>query len=73
MIDPINLIKVDDLRDKNGNTLHIGELPEYEQEEYDLSNMKDFEKYINSKSASRKCILHFFHILISMMRSIIFT
>ena len=28
MIDPINLIKVDDLRDKNGNTLHIGELQE---------------------------------------------
>ena len=46
MINPVNLIKLDDVKDGNGRTFHIGELPEYEQEEYDLSNMKDFEKYI---------------------------
>ena len=46
MINPINLIKLDDLRDNKGKTFHVGPLPEYEQEDYDLSNPKDFNKYI---------------------------
>lgn len=46
MINPVNLIKLDDAKDGNGRTFHIGELPDYDQEDYDLSNPKDFERYI---------------------------
>lgn len=46
MINPINLIKIDNIRDGDGKTFHIGELPEYDQEAYDYSNPKDFEKFI---------------------------
>lgn len=46
MINPINLIKVDDIRDNDGKTFHIGQLPDYEQEDYDLSNPKDLTKFI---------------------------
>lgn len=46
MINPVNLIKLDDVKDSNGRTFHIGELPDYEQEDYDLSNPKDFDRYI---------------------------
>lgn len=46
MINPINLIKVDDISDSNGKTFHIGQLPDYDQEDYDLSNPKDFERFI---------------------------
>ena len=35
MINPVNLIKLDDAKDGDGRTFHIGELPEYEQEDYD--------------------------------------
>ena len=44
MINPVNLIKLDDAKDGNGRTFHIGELPDYEQEDYDLSNPKDFDR-----------------------------
>lgn len=46
MINPINLIKVDDIRDNDGKTFHIGQLPDYEQEDYDLSNPKDLTRFI---------------------------
>ena len=46
MINPVNLIKLDDVKDGNGRVFHIGELPDYEQEDYDLSNPKDFDRYI---------------------------
>ena len=46
MINPINLIKIDNIRDGDGKTFHIGELPEYDQEAYDYSNPKDFERFI---------------------------
>ena len=44
MIDPIHLIKIDESQDNK--IFHIGELPEYEQEDYELSNPKEFERYI---------------------------
>lgn len=46
MINPINIIKLDDIRDSDGKTFHIGQLPDYDQEDYDLSNPKDFGRYI---------------------------
>ena len=46
MINPVNLIKLDDIRDSSGKTFHIGQLPDYDQEDYDLANPKDFERYI---------------------------
>lgn len=46
MINPVNLIKIDDIRDSSGKTFHIGQLPEYDREDYDLANPKDFERYI---------------------------
>ena len=46
MVNPVNLIKLDDVKDGNGRVFHIGELPDYEQEDYDLSNPKDFDRYI---------------------------
>ena len=46
MINPVNLIKLDDIRDSSGKTFHIGQLPDYDQEDYDLANPKDFERYV---------------------------
>ena len=46
MINPVNLIKLDDIKDGKGRTFHVGELPEYDQEDYDLSSPKDFDRYI---------------------------
>ena len=46
MINPINLIKIDDIRDSDGKVFHIGQLPDYEQEDYDFSNPKDLERFI---------------------------
>ena len=46
MINPMNLIKVDDIRDEQGKTFHIGELAEYDTEDYDLANPKDFGRFI---------------------------
>ena len=47
MINPMNLVKLDDIRDGNGKTFHIGELPEIEDtQNYDLNNPKDLERFI---------------------------
>lgn len=46
MINPINLIKLDEVKDSKGSTFHVGKLPDYDQEDYDLSNPKDFERFI---------------------------
>ncbi len=46
MINPINLIKIDEIADTSEKIFHIDELPECDQEDYDLSNTKDFEKFI---------------------------
>ena len=47
MINPMNLVKLDNIRDSNGKTFHIGELPEIEDTiNYDLSNQKDLERFI---------------------------
>ena len=46
MINPMNLVKLDDIRSNNGKTFHIGELPDYDMEDYDLSNPKDLERFI---------------------------
>ena len=51
MINPVNLIKIDDIRDSSGKTFHIGQLPDYDQEDYDLSNPKDFSRYIKDIKA----------------------
>ena len=51
MINPINLIKLDNVADENGKTFHIGPLPEYDQEDYDLTNPKDFQRYIKDVKA----------------------
>jgi len=51
MMNPINLIKLDDVRDGEGKTFHVGVLPDYDQEDYDLSNPKDFERYIKDVKA----------------------
>ena len=46
MINPLNLIKPDEIRDSNGKTFHIGELEEYDTIDYDLGNPKDLERFI---------------------------
>lgn len=46
MINPANIIKVDDAQSNNGQMLHINHLPEYDQEDYDLSNPKEFDRFI---------------------------
>ena len=51
MINPINLIQIEDVRDSNGTTLKVEELPPYDQEDYDLSNGKDFAKFIKDVKA----------------------
>lgn len=51
MINPINLIKLDNVSDEKGKTFHIGQLPEYDQEDYDLSSPKDFQRYIKDVKA----------------------
>ena len=47
MINPINLIKPDDIKSTEGTTFNIGVLPDYDIEDYDLSNPKDFNKYLS--------------------------
>ena len=51
MINPLNLIQVDDIRNEEGKTFHIGELAEYDSEDYDLANPKDFGRYIKDIKA----------------------
>ena len=46
MINPINLIKVDDIQGSDGKIFHVGDLPPYDEEDYDLTNTKDFNKYL---------------------------
>lgn len=46
MINPINLNKLDEISGKEGKTFHVGQLPPYEQLDYDLSSPKDLEKFI---------------------------
>ena len=45
LINPNNLIKLDEIK-TDGETLRVDYLPPYEQEDYDLSNPKDFAKFI---------------------------
>ena len=45
LINPNNLIKLDEIK-TDGETLRVDYLPPYEQEDYDLSNPKDFTKCI---------------------------
>ncbi len=48
MINPTSLITLDSIKDENGEVLHIGNMgDDFEFEEYDLSNPKDFTKYIS--------------------------
>lgn len=46
MIRPDSLISLDSVKEKN-EIFHIGNIPDYEEEEYDLSNQKDFSKYLS--------------------------
>lgn len=46
MLNPSSLIQLDSLRDEKGEVFHLNELPEYEEQDYDLSDPKDFAKYI---------------------------
>lgn len=46
MIDPINLIKIEDL-DNSDKLFKLTELPDYDTEDYDLNSGKDFNKYIS--------------------------
>lgn len=46
MINPINLMKLDNLTDSNGKIFRITDLPPYDTEDYDLSDGKDFSKYL---------------------------
>lgn len=46
MINPINLIKIDNIQGSDGKVFHLGELPPYDEEDYDLTDSKDFGKYI---------------------------
>ena len=47
MINPINLIKPDELKNEKGSVLGIGQLSDYDIEDYDLSNPKDFTRYLS--------------------------
>ena len=49
MIKPSSLNTLDTIKDENGEVLHIGNTGEddLDYEEYDLSNPKDFTKYIS--------------------------
>lgn len=48
MMNPnVSLVKLDDVRDSEGKTFHIGELPEIEDtQNYDLSNPRDLTRFI---------------------------
>ena len=46
MIDPINLIKLEDIQDENGKVFKVEELPPYDQQDYDFSNPKDFNRFV---------------------------
>lgn len=59
MIKPSSLNTLDTIKDENGEVLHIGNTGEddLDYEEYDLSNPKDFTKYISDiKSCVRSSI-----------------
>ncbi len=47
MINPYNLSLPDNLSGDNGRVISLSEIPEYDQDDYDLSNPKDFRKYID--------------------------
>lgn len=48
MINPNSLITLDSIKDGNGEVLHIGNMgDDFEVEEYELSNPKDFSKYLS--------------------------
>lgn len=54
MINPNSLITLDSIKDSNGEVLHIGNMgDDFEVEEYELSNPKDFSTYI---SDIKKCV-----------------
>ena len=46
MISPSSLIEVDNIKGQTGSVITFGEIPEYDQEDYDLSSGKDFGKYL---------------------------
>ena len=48
MMNPnVSLIKLDDIRNSDGKTFHIGELPEIEDtQNYDLNSQKDLQRFI---------------------------
>lgn len=47
MINPVNLIKIDNLSDSNDKVFKITDLPQYDFEDYDLSDGKDFSRYLS--------------------------
>ena len=46
MINPRNLMIESDLRDESGDVISFDDIPDYDEEQYDLLNQKDFTKYI---------------------------
>ena len=46
MINPRNLMIESDLRDESGDVISFDDIPDYDEEQYDLLNPKDFTKYI---------------------------
>ena len=44
MIRPDSLISLDSVKEEN-EIFHIGNISDYEEEEYDLSNQKDFSNF----------------------------
>lgn len=47
MIDPSNLMLPGQLQGEKGGILTLSEIPEYDQDDYDLSSAKDFRKYLD--------------------------
>jgi len=46
VIDPVNLLKVDNIIDTNGKIFNLDFLPEYDIEDYSIEDGKEFEKYV---------------------------
>lgn len=46
MIDPVNLLKVDNIINTNGKIFNLDFLPEYDIEDYSIEDDKEFEKYV---------------------------
>lgn len=46
MISPSSLITLDELKSEKGTLITFGEIPPYDQEDYDLNNTKDFNKFL---------------------------